>query len=206
MRNGRFFMATESPLAAASAAQYDPTNPLHHAIELYNQGRMQESEAAFTPLLTSPDRAAVAAYWIGLIRLEAGDLTGASTMFQQDLARNPQDANAYAALGSIAERLNRLDDARSYYGWALAINPGLTSTRERLTALTQAASGTAPQRRGPAGRMGNVLILVLFLGWSIFGFLSLGLSRLFVGFVVILAVLTLLAARAFISLFPVRQQ
>jgi tetratricopeptide (TPR) repeat protein len=113
--------------AAASYRQalaLDPTDlssylALAHAYERLQQ--WDDAAATYQAALGRQDDANLRLY-LGLVRVQQGDLDAAVTEIKQALALNPQDALAFASLGDIYLQQGRLDAAAEAYRQAIAVD------------------------------------------------------------------------------------
>jgi hypothetical protein len=108
---------------------------LESAKGLLQQGRLQESEAAFHQVVSSGQYVAEGFYGVGLVRLNLNDLDGAAYHFKNALQCDPRHANALYQLGVIAERQQSWQEALLLHENVLAMNPQHRGAREALGQL-----------------------------------------------------------------------
>jgi tetratricopeptide (TPR) repeat protein len=137
-------------------------NRLSRAKALYREGKLPESEELFRTLLASPTLRAEAMTGIGMVRLQSGELSEASRMFESAL-EHKQNADAHYGLGVIAERGQSVGDAFAHFESALALNGDHQGASKRLMELSQrlarpgSAAGLAkPPSAQPPAELGNV--------------------------------------------------
>ncbi|MGD9495255.1 MAG: tetratricopeptide repeat protein [Armatimonadota bacterium] len=70
--------------------------------------------------------------------LESGELTEAARTMEDWIAQEPHDAGAWLAMGYLAERLGRFEDARGHYAQALRVAPANQEARNRYNTLSDA--------------------------------------------------------------------
>jgi tetratricopeptide (TPR) repeat protein len=121
-----------------------PAESLALAKQLLNEGKLEESAAAFRDALRDAALKADAQYGIGYIKLQSGDLEAASGAFRTCLNANPKHANAAYQLGLIAEREHQPDIAQAYYQRAVKSNPDHKSALRKL----QVNSSSSPPPPG----------------------------------------------------------
>src|SRR5262245_31659457 len=120
----------------------DPRLVLAGAREALEGQRWAESERAFTQLLSYPGYAAEARYGLGWIELQQGSAYRAAAMFREATDCDPGHANAWYALGFLAEDRS-VDEAIADYRRALAANPSHHGAAERLRLLGATTSSAA---------------------------------------------------------------
>jgi Flp pilus assembly protein TadD len=99
------------------------------AYGLLRNGRLRDAETACRAVLTRSPRDGGALHLLGLIRKEAGDLTGAERLLRQSITLEPGRADFRANLGNLLRRAGRLADAEHCYREALARDRAHTEAR-----------------------------------------------------------------------------
>jgi tetratricopeptide (TPR) repeat protein len=117
----------------------EPRFVLARAREALAEHRWGESAKAFAHLLSSPGYEAEARYGLGWIELHEGSADRAEVLFREAIDYDPQHANAWFALGHLAETRSA-EEAIADYRKTLAANPEHFGAAERLRQLGQAPS------------------------------------------------------------------
>lgn len=112
---------------------------LNQAKELFNQGRFNESEAAFKKVVALSVDASQGFYGLGVIQLKRQDYAGAAVFFQNCVRLDPQNANAYYFLGETWEKQNLPDAAMAFFQKALAIDPTHRGAQQKIEASHRSA-------------------------------------------------------------------
>ncbi len=114
-------------------------------------GRQAEADAAFAQARALVPADKQAAFWssVGNVRMAAGDLAGAAQAAQEALASDPNEAQAYFLLASIAENNGDVPAAIAAFEKAFALaadsNPQLAViARVRMGMLMQSGSPARP--------------------------------------------------------------
>ncbi|WP_081074874.1 tetratricopeptide repeat protein [Burkholderia stagnalis] len=108
---------------------------LDQAIQLFQSGRLDESEVLFRQLANGSDVSGQALAGIGLIRIRKGDLDGAHTMFTNALRQGPS-ADAHYGLGVVAEQRGLKGDALLHYQEAVSLSSH-EGAKKRLSTLIE---------------------------------------------------------------------
>lgn len=109
-------------------------NDLQRAQSLLETGRIDESEEAFTQLLTGEHRGA-ALYGLAMVALRRGQSDRALALFEQSLGVNRKNANALYYIGRIQSSLGRQHIAVAAFGEALSQNPTHQGAIDELAKL-----------------------------------------------------------------------
>ena len=102
------------------------------------------SVGGFTELLSSPRYAADARYGLGWIELQQGSMDRAGALFREATQYNERHANAWYALGRLAEARS-MPEAIADYRRAVAAEPTHYGAAERLRLLGQAGERSEPR-------------------------------------------------------------
>jgi tetratricopeptide (TPR) repeat protein len=122
-----------------------PAESLALAKRLLDEGKLDESAAAFRDALRDAALEAEAQYGIGYIKLKSGNLDTAAGAFRACLKANPRHANAAYQLGLIAEQEHQPDIAQAYYRRAIGSNP---DHKGALRKLQENSSSSPPKQLG----------------------------------------------------------
>jgi len=128
-------MTPATPAFFAPESDRHAAPKLDRATQLFQEGRLGESEAAFQELVASGEHQAEAYYALGVISVNRSDLPAASAYLNQALETNPQNDNAHYYLGVIAEKSATIDEALPHYYQALAANPHHVGAGEAVRRL-----------------------------------------------------------------------
>lgn len=85
------------------------TPELSLAIELHQQGRLAEAEAAYRAVLRTEPQSFIAIHQIGLIELQREEFTSAYAWVQRALQIEPEFATGYLTLGAIERELGHFE-------------------------------------------------------------------------------------------------
>jgi hypothetical protein len=118
---------------------------LRAAEELYAEGRLKASEAAFGALLRSEVRAE-ALYGLGRISYEANDLGRAQALFEQSLGVERRSPDTLYYLGRTLLARGAASKAIAYLAEALAYQPDHEPARRELASLVASAAASADTR------------------------------------------------------------
>jgi tetratricopeptide (TPR) repeat protein len=135
----------ESPLRRANhpTALAEPPNVDGEALvfaaarDALEKQEWAASVGGFTELLSSSRYAADARYGLGWIELQQGSLDRAAALFREATQYNERHANAWYALGRLAEARS-VPEAIAHYRRAVAAEPTHYGAAERLRLLGQA--------------------------------------------------------------------
>jgi predicted O-linked N-acetylglucosamine transferase (SPINDLY family) len=103
-----------------------------HALEHHRAGRLAEAERGYREILQREPEHADALHLLGVIALQAGDLTSALTLVQRAVALRPDAAVSRNNLGQVLERLGNDDEAGRCYEAAIALDPGYAEAHNNL--------------------------------------------------------------------------
>jgi tetratricopeptide (TPR) repeat protein len=98
-------------------------------------GRLAEARDALEAALQIDSHFPWALQNLGSILMEFGDRTAARDCFERALAADPNHAESFAALADLAEKENRLEDARLLARESFAIAPNLPAARVVIAQL-----------------------------------------------------------------------
>lgn len=129
-------------IAKAASRSAEPIAPtLEKGKLLLRQGHTKESDRIFQALVRS---GIDGLYGMGLVRLQARQLSAAAACFQKCIQLDGRHANSYFYLGQVLERLKSLKIAHAMYLKALLLRPGHLAAQARLVALENyRGNGTA---------------------------------------------------------------
>ena len=106
------------------------------AIQLHQQGRLDEAQTLYRQILALDPRVFPALYLLGMLRLQQGDSTEAVDLLGRALAINPNDLAALAHYGLALLGQSRFGEAVASFDRLLAFQPGEpTALMGRGTAL-----------------------------------------------------------------------
>lgn len=131
------------PLLAAAALGCSGTAPLPaKAVELNRagtealvRGDLETADARFTLALEYSPRFVEALVNQGLVELQRGNFDRARELIMRARRLNPDVAQPHHALGILAERQARPDEASRHYYAALEVDPGFCPARANLARL-----------------------------------------------------------------------
>lgn len=126
---------------AAAIMPRDPWSHTNMGAYLQQQGRLQEAIAQYlTTIRLTRDQAMLALTYanLGLAYRDLGDAKDARASYDQAIAMNPSQFNAYLGRGVMLEKQGKLDDAISDFSRSVAIEP----TAEGYLRLGQALAQT----------------------------------------------------------------
>lgn len=94
------------------------------------------TETLFMNVLMSYPEEPIALNNIGFIRMQAGDLDGASTLFQGAIIGNPNYADAFANIGAVQGKLGNLSQAEEALLEAIKIDPSHLQASHSLAGIS----------------------------------------------------------------------
>src|SRR6187551_2674507 len=119
-----------SPPLPAKAAELNRAGA-----EALVQGDLETADARFTLALEYSPRFVEALVNQGLVELQRGNFDRASELIMRARRLNPDVAQPHHALGVLAERQARPDEASRHYYAALEVDPGFAPARANLARL-----------------------------------------------------------------------
>ena len=102
------------------------------AMDLLDNGRLQEAEAAWQALVAREPGRAKAWFMLGRVRHARGDLDAAIDFLRKAIALDPGFVPAYSDLGIFLQGQGRLEEAESCYRRAIALAPGFAEAMNNL--------------------------------------------------------------------------
>jgi predicted O-linked N-acetylglucosamine transferase (SPINDLY family) len=100
-----------------------PVASFHQAVQLHQQGQLEQAEALYKAILQAQPQHADALHLLGVIAKQRGQAQLAVDLINQSLQINPNNAAAHSNIGLAFQSLKRFDDALASYERALAIAP-----------------------------------------------------------------------------------
>jgi arylsulfatase A-like enzyme/Tfp pilus assembly protein PilF len=138
MADSQHGRAQDSLHKLQEAAKTEPNSLTIHLLMAHDYYRLSDFTHAaqhFQSALQLNPKNTVAAYYLGLCRLEAGDLEGAENQFQSALKLDPANFSAAFNLGVVYSRQHRIDAAIEAFQRAVAILPDYADAHEALGEL-----------------------------------------------------------------------
>jgi protein O-GlcNAc transferase len=96
---------------------------LQQAVQLHRLGRLAEAEAGYRSVLAREPHHFDALHWLGLLKMQQGQLNEARDLVSAAVNQNTQSTEAQSNLGSILAALGRHDEALACFDRVLACNP-----------------------------------------------------------------------------------
>ncbi|MFO1408369.1 MAG: tetratricopeptide repeat protein [Steroidobacteraceae bacterium] len=124
----------------AVAPEADVATHMEYALVLAALGRDQEARAILTPYATGDSVLPAAVRTLGLLDLDAGDLTAAAARFESLLSMGAQSYDAIFYLGVIADRRNDDATALRYYSKVTSGDQAMAA-QQRLAVLVSKKDG-----------------------------------------------------------------
>jgi predicted O-linked N-acetylglucosamine transferase (SPINDLY family) len=107
----------------------------HHAVALFQRGRLAEAQALFDQLVSANPQAFAPRHMLGLVMAQQGRLGEAQAMIGSALKLNSRDAGALVNYGNVLTMLGRFGEAIASYDRALAIASDAETWNNRGNAL-----------------------------------------------------------------------
>ncbi len=150
-RLGRAGEAEQAVARALTLAPEAPGLVLLRAQLLQQLGRLDEARAELTRVdsaATAPEVRAQASFRLGNLDVESGDLESAAALYRTAIELSPELAEAHFNLATVLGRLQRYDEAASFYAQTLALQPENHGARvgEAGALLLNHQDGLARQR------------------------------------------------------------
>ncbi|HTQ07446.1 MAG TPA: tetratricopeptide repeat protein [Polyangiaceae bacterium] len=121
---------------SAGAPLPPPAAALNAAgVEALARGDLETADARFSVALEYSPRFVEALVNLGLVELERGNFARARLLCERARRYNPDVAQPHHALGVLAERERRPDEASRHYYDALRVDPGFAPARNNLARL-----------------------------------------------------------------------
>ncbi len=111
------------------------TSTLREALGLHHAGRLAEAEAVYRRILSSQPRNFDALHFLGVLRAQGGDMTGAVALIGKALEINPNSPLAHFHIAGAYAGLGRAAKALASYERAVALKPDFAeahSARARI--------------------------------------------------------------------------
>ncbi|MES2740733.1 MAG: tetratricopeptide repeat protein [Pseudomonadota bacterium] len=135
-------MTTPTDPPAPSATEHEVNAlALRRAIELHQQGALQQAAALYLDILAIEPDHFDALHLLGVYALQADDAAAGFDLIARAIEIDPRQALAHVNLGVTLQKLGRRDDAITSYQRALALEP------EHLTALNNCANTLLDMQR-----------------------------------------------------------
>ena len=135
-----FLLLWFRPLSTAQAPRVDPRQALQNAIDLVQQGRLDEAEQKVRPALSDPQTRAVATSVLGSIRLQQKRFSDSATLLQQAIRLEPRLVGAHLTLATVYSLQEKPELAQQTYRRILQLDPPNVTARLEL-ARFQAEKG-----------------------------------------------------------------
>lgn len=107
----------------AKKKQSEPVNPIAQALELQQQGKLNEAEAAFRAILQVSPNESVSIYSLGIILLGRGQREEALALFRQGCETVPGFAYNWFGYANTLQALGRREEALLAYDEAIKAKP-----------------------------------------------------------------------------------
>ena len=104
-------------------------------VEALGRGDLETADARLSVALEYSPRFVEALVNLGLVELERGNFARARLLCERARRINPDVAQPHHALGILAERVRRPDQASAHYYDALRVDPGFAPARANLARL-----------------------------------------------------------------------
>jgi tetratricopeptide (TPR) repeat protein len=104
-------------------------------VEALARGDLETADARLSVALEYSPRFVEALVNLGLVELERGNFVRARLLCERARRLNPDIAQPHHALGVLAERERRPDEASKHYYEALRVDPGFAPARQNLARL-----------------------------------------------------------------------
>jgi len=104
-------------------------------VEAFKHGDLETADARLSVALEYSPHFVEALVNLGLVELERGNFERARLLCERARRLNPDVAQPHHALGVLAERERRPDDASRHYYDALRVDPGFAPSRQNLARL-----------------------------------------------------------------------
>ncbi|HJR69116.1 MAG TPA: tetratricopeptide repeat protein [Gammaproteobacteria bacterium] len=102
------------------------------ALEHHRAGRLAEAERSYREILQREPEHADSLHMLGVIALQAGDLTSALALVGRAVALRPDAAVCRNNLGQVLQRLGRDDEAARCYEAAIELDPAYAEAHNNL--------------------------------------------------------------------------
>lgn len=102
-----------------------PSPALREALALHEQGRLQEAESRYGRILVREPNNVVARFYLGLAKLQRGDLAAGIAALKQTLKLDPAHADAHWNLGQAYSLQGRHAEALPHFQQLLALLPDM---------------------------------------------------------------------------------
>ena len=109
------------------------------AIELQQQGRLDDAEAAYARLLAEDDEDPTVLVNAGMLALARGEVSTALARLERAIGFAPSNAIAHNSRGLALVRLGRREEAQRAFQQALALLPAYPEAERNLREITNPA-------------------------------------------------------------------
>jgi Flp pilus assembly protein TadD/2-polyprenyl-3-methyl-5-hydroxy-6-metoxy-1,4-benzoquinol methylase len=115
-----------------SPTQRGPEELFAAAVQLHQQGRAREAEAAYRDLLAVDPHHAGALHYLGVLSLQQGQAEMAADLIRRSLARHERNPEAHYHLGLALAQLGQFADVVAHNGRAVELQPGYVEAHLNL--------------------------------------------------------------------------
>lgn len=112
---------------------------VQRALQLHQQGRVDEAERIYREILREEPGNAIATHYLGMAAWHRGDLIEAERLMRASLAADAGIADFHNNLGLLLRDTGRLDEAIACYRQALAVDPSWLEALSNLGLALEAA-------------------------------------------------------------------
>jgi len=120
-------MAQERPAAPPVLPKIDVQEKLQHAIELHQNGQLEQAQLMYEGILAIQSDHGDALHFLGLIAIQSGDHQRAVDLIGRAIAINPKHFGYYVNYGNALKQLGQLDVAVASLDKAIAIKPDVAA-------------------------------------------------------------------------------
>jgi Flp pilus assembly protein TadD/2-polyprenyl-3-methyl-5-hydroxy-6-metoxy-1,4-benzoquinol methylase len=106
-----------------SSGQHGPDRLFASAVELHQQGRLREAEAAYRDLLAADPLHAGALHYLGVVQLQMGRAEAAAELIRRSLAQHERNPEGHYHLGLALAQLGQFADVVVHNERAIALQP-----------------------------------------------------------------------------------
>ncbi len=126
----------------------DPELLIWQSVVAGHFGRQEEADTAFAKAQASVPAEKLSGFWstVGNVRMAAGDVAGAFAAAQEALAIDPNEAQAYFVLASLAEADGNVPEAIGYFEKAFEL---ATDSNPQLAVIARVRMGMLMQSGPP---------------------------------------------------------